>query len=132
MKSKEYQRKSAFIYRKTSRPQQPERGIKPQKPAIPAVPASGRPDRNRRASAAYQVMYSLETWLCILHRVSVANHGPGPCSGADLAGAGDLVFITGQLWQAHGTARVELVGADADFTAEAEFPAVVEAGAGVP
>src|SRR5437016_620920 len=40
-------------------------------------------------------------------------------------------LIGGQVGRAHGAAGVELVGADADFGAEAIFAAVGEAGAGV-
>jgi len=50
---------------------------------------------------------------------------------ADLAVAGDDVFVAGQLLQAHGAAGVELLGGDAHLTAQAELPAVGEAGGGV-
>src|SRR5207248_3950899 len=43
----------------------------------------------------------------------------------------DDVFVTAQLSQTARSAGVELVGANADLRAEAEFKAVVEAGAGI-
>ena len=55
----------------------------------------------------------------------------GERSGADLAGAGDDVFVGGEFFEAHGAAGVEFVGRDADFGAHAEFAAVGEAGRGV-
>ncbi len=52
--------------------------------------------------------------------------------GAGLAGAGDLVFVGAEFFEAHGAAGVDLVGGDADFRAEAELVSVGEAGGGVP
>src|SRR5690606_27821389 len=54
-----------------------------------------------------------------------------PGSLADVAVAGDHVLVGRQFAQAARPAGVELVGADADLRAEAEFEAVVEPRAGV-
>lgn len=50
---------------------------------------------------------------------------------ADLAGAGDDVFVAGEFPKTAGSAGVKLVGADSDFSTEAELAAIVEASASV-
>src|SRR6478609_3617947 len=52
-------------------------------------------------------------------------------SGPDLPGAPREPLRAGQLGQPHGAAGVQLLGRDADLGAEAELPAVGEAGRGV-
>jgi hypothetical protein len=44
----------------------------------------------------------------------------------------DHVFVGAEFAQPHGAARVQPVGADADFRAESELEAVVEPRAGIP
>ena len=46
---------------------------------------------------------------------------------ADLAVAGDDVFVAGQLLQAHGAPGVKLLGGDADLRAEPKLAAIREA-----
>src|SRR3954471_24471481 len=48
-----------------------------------------------------------------------------------LAGAADDIFENGELFDADGTARVQLAGADADFRAHAEFTAIGELRRGI-
>src|ERR1700761_8462953 len=55
-----------------------------------------------------------------------------PDSAAHLAVADADPFVGGQFVEAHGTARADLVGADTDLGAHAEFATVGETGAGVP
>lgn len=56
---------------------------------------------------------------------------PGSCELARLAVADGDPALGCQLFEAHGAVGVDLAGGDADFGAEAELEAVVEAGGGV-
>ena len=49
-------------------------------------------------------------------------------SGAHLAGAKAEPFVAGEFFQAHGTARADFIGADANLSAHAELTAIGEPG----
>ena len=63
--------------------------------------------------------------LCVLR-------GDGLRLTAYLAGAVDEKFVAAEFGQTHGAAGVQAIGADADFSAEAELETIVEARRGVP
>src|ERR1700736_5614492 len=49
-------------------------------------------------------------------------------SGSNLSAAPHQILVTGQLFHAHRSTRVEFVGTDADFRTHPEFAAVGELG----